>query len=580
MAQLIYKSNKEIADIFSRIGFFLDIEGVAFKPRAYQKAAETIFDLTEDVFDIYRHGGLKSLEKIPGVGVSIAEKIEEFLKNGRVSYLEDLKKKWPIKIEEFLNIEGLGPKTIRILYERLDIKNLKELEVCIKQNKISKLEGFGEKSQEKILKSIEFYKKSGSRAVLGFIMPEIKVIKENLEKIKGVERVDVAGSVRRKKETIGDIDLLVISKNPKIVMDFFVSMPQAEATLIYGKKKSSIRLKNGLDADLRVVTPESHGAALNYFTGSKDHGIALREMAIKKGYKLNEYGLYRGETRIAGKTEEEIYKKLGLSYIEPELREMKGEIQAAQKNKLPKLVGYKDLIGDLQIQTNWSDGANSIEEMARTAMEKGLKYIVVTDHTKHLTIAHGLDEKRLKQQWKEIDAVNKKFEKEGSDFKVLKGSECDILKDGSLDLPDNILFQLDVVGASIHSAFNLSKEEQTNRMVRAMNNKNVDIIFHPTGRIINQRDAYKLDINKIIKTAKDTGTVLEINAFPNRLDLKDEYIKQCVDAGIKMSIDSDGHSAKHFDYLEYGIAQARRGWVEKKNIINAWPVDKMLKMLK
>ncbi len=556
------------------------MDGVLFKPHAYTKASEVINDFQEDLDIIYQKGGIKALEDIPGVGISIAEKIEEFLKSGKVKYLEYLKKKWPIKIEEFLNIEGLGPKTIRHLYEALKIKNLKDLEDCLKNNKISKLEGFGEKSQEKILKSIEFFKKSGGRMVLGFVMPEIRIIKEKFEKIKDVERVDVAGSVRRRKETIGDIDILVISKNSKPIMDFFTSMPETESVLVYGKTKSSVRLKNGLDADIRVVPKESYGAALNYFTGSKDHGIALRELAIKKGWKLNEYGLFEGDKQIAGKTENDLYEKLGMHYIEPELREMGGEIEASQKNKLPKLIGYSDLKGDLQVQTNWSDGVNSVEEMARAAFKRGLKYIVVTDHTKHLTIAHGLDEKKIKQQWKEIDLVNKKMEKEGLDFKVLKGTECDILKDGSLDLPDNILFQLDVVGASIHSSFNLSEEEQTERMIKAMNNKNVDIIFHPTGRIINQREPYKLDINKIIETAKKTGTILEINSFPNRLDLKDEYIRKCIDAGVKMSIDSDGHLASHFDYLEYGIAQARRGWCQKKDIINAWPFEKMLKMLK
>ncbi|MEK7097906.1 MAG: PHP domain-containing protein, partial [Patescibacteria group bacterium] len=314
-----------------------------------------------------------------------------------------------------------------------------------------------------------------------------------------------------------------------------------------------------------------------------------------KGYKLNEYGLFqsaylrgikRGLTRknkeimIAGKTEEEIYEKLGLKYIEPEMREMQGEIEAAKNNKLPKLIGYKDLTGDLHVHSTWSDGSNSIEKMARAAMERSLKYIVITDHTKHLAVAHGLDEKRLKQQWKEIDAVNKKLEKEGADFKILKGTECDILKDGSMDFPDEILKQFDVVGASVHSSFNLNEEEQTERIKKAMRNKNVDIICHPTGRIINQREPYKLNMDEIIKTAKETKTILEINAFPNRLDLKDEYIRKCVDAGVKMSISTDAHIFSHLDYAEYGIAQARRGWAEKKDVINAWPMEKMLKMLK
>ncbi|MDO8443039.1 MAG: DNA polymerase/3'-5' exonuclease PolX [bacterium] len=607
MAQLTYKNNKEISLVCREIAYFLEMEGVAFKPRAYEKVAEVIFDLSEDVFDIYlqgaqyqnkfgtrqprtakrlsgrfsgSRGGLKALESIPGVGVSIAEKVEEFLKTGKIKYLEDLKKKWPVKIEEFMAIEGVGPKTVRHLYEKLGVKNLNDLELALKKNKISGLEGFGEKSQEKILKSIEFHKKSGGRAVLGFIMPEIKKLEEKLKIIKGVERVDIAGSARRKKETIGDIDILIISKNSKPVMDFFANMPEVEKVFAYGETKSAVRLKNGLDADLRVVPPESYGAALNYFTGSKEHNIALREIAGKKGYKLNEYGLFKGSKMIAGKTEEEIYEKLGLRYIEPEMREMQGEIEAAKNGKLPKLIGYKDLMGDLHVHSVWSDGSNSIEEMARAAIERGLGYIVISDHSKHLGVAHGLDEKRLKQQWKEIDAVNKKLEKEGEDFKILKGTECDILKDGSMDFSDEILKQFDVVGASVHSSFNLSEEEQTERIKKAMENKNVDILCHPTGRIINQREPYKVSIDEIIKVAKETGTILEINSFPNRLDLKDEYIKKCVEAEVKMSIGSDAHLFSHLDCAEYGVAQARRGWAEKKDIINAWPIEKMLKMLK
>ncbi|MHB9019747.1 MAG: DNA polymerase/3'-5' exonuclease PolX [Minisyncoccota bacterium] len=590
MAQLIYKSNKDIALACAEIGYFLAMEDVAFKPKAYQKVAQTIFDLDEEVYDLYLKGGFSALENIPGVGVSIAEKIEEFLKTGKIKYFEDLKKKWPIKIEEFMNIEGIGPKTVRRLYEELSVKDLKDLDKVLKKNKISGLEGFGEKSQGKILKSIEFYKRSGSRTPLGFIMPEIKKLEEKLKMIKGVGRVDVAGSVRRMKETIGDIDILVISKNSKPVMDFFIHMPEVEKVFAYGTTKSSVKLKNGLDADLRVVPPESYGAALNYFTGSKEHNIALREIAIKKGYKLNEYGLFttkggsdsgRKDAKIiAGNTEEDLYKKLGLIYIEPEMREMQGEIEAAKNDKLPKLIGYKDLIGDLHIHSTWSDGSNSIEEMARAAIERGLKYIVMTDHSKHLRIAHGLNEKEFEQQWKEIDGVNKKLYKEGVDFKILKGIECDILKDGVMDFSDEILKNFDVVNASVHSSFNLSEEEQTERIKKAMRNKNVDIISHLTGRIINERDPYQINIDEIIKTAKETGTVLEINSFPNRLDLKDEHIKKCVDAGVKMSIGTDAHLFSHLDYAVYGIAQARRGWATKRDIINAWPADKMLKMLK
>jgi len=355
-------------------------------------------------------------------------------------------------------------------------------------------------------------------------------------------------------------------------------MPGVSRVYAKGETKSSINLENGLDVDLRVIPENSYGAALAYFTGSKEHNIALREIAIKKGYKLNEYGLFdKKNKQIAGKTEEEIYHSLGLDFIEPEMRENRGEIKLAAEHNLPKIIGYNDLMGDLQIQTNWTDGENSIEEIVEAAIKKGLKYIVITDHSKRLAMAHGLDEKRLLQQGREIDKIQKKF---GNKIKILKGIECDILKDGSMDLSDEVLSKLDVVGGAIHSYFNLSKEEQTERLKKAMRNKNVDIIFHPTGRVINKREAYKLDLEDIFRTAKETGTILEIDAFPDRLDLKDEYVKKALEFGVKFSIDSDAHSIKHFDYLRYGIANARRGWAGKNNIINAWPLEKMLSFLK
>ncbi len=568
--------NQSIAKILQDIGIYLEMDNVPFKPRAYEKVAEAVEGLGESVEGIYKSGGLKAMEKIPGVGISIAEKIEELIKTGRIEYYDQLQKKVPVNLDELRTVQGLGPKTIKILYQKLKVKNLQDLEKAAKQGKIRNLEGFGGKREENILKGIEFLKKSGKRFVLSFIMPQVREIESRFKKLKGVERAVVAGSVRRRKETIGDLDILVISKNPKPVMDYFVSMPEVARVFAKGGTKSAIKLKNGLDADLRVVTKESYGAALNYFTGSKDHNVELRRIAISKGYKLNEYGVFNGKKQIAGKDEEEVYKVLGLRYIEPELREMTGEIESARLNKLPKLIGYQDLKGDLQIQTNWTDGANSIEEMAETAIEAGLEYIAITDHTKRLAMTHGLDEKRIQKQWAEIDRLNRKF---NGKIKILKSTECDILKDGSMDLPDNILEKCDIVGASVHSLFNLPKKEQTDRIKRAMSNPNVDIIFHPTGRILNKRAPYEVDMEELIRHAKKTRTILEINAS-DRADLKDEYIRKCVEAGVKMAINSDSHHASHFEWLEYGIAQARRGWAEKKDIINAWPLEKMLTMLK
>jgi DNA polymerase (family 10) len=571
-------SNEKIADILKKISFYLEMENVSFKPQAYLKAARAIEELDKDVNSIYLSGGLEALEKIPGVGVSIAEKIEELIKTGRLKYFEDYQKKYPIDLDGLMNIEGLGPKTILELYRQLKIKNLNDLESAAKSGAIAKLAGFGQKSQENILKSLEFAKKYGGRFVLGFVMPKIQEIKNYLETLPAVKKIDIAGSTRRMKETIGDLDILVVSNKPLAVMDYFVKMPGVSRVYAKGETKSSINLENGLDVDLRVIPENSYGAALAYFTGSKEHNIAIREIAIKKGYKLNEYGLFdKKNKQIAGKTEEEIYHSLGLDFIEPEMRENRGEIKLAAEHNLPKIIGYNDLMGDLQIQTNWTDGENSIEEIVEAAIKKGLKYIVITDHSKRLAMAHGLDEKRLLQQGREIDKIQKKF---GNKIKILKGIECDILKDGSMDLNDEVLSKLDVVGGAIHSYFNLSKEEQTERLKKAMRNKNVDIIFHPTGRVINKREAYELDLEDIFRTAKETGTILEIDAFPDRLDLKDEYVKKALEFGIKFSIDSDAHSIKHFDYLRYGIANARRGWAGKNNIINAWPLEKMLSFLK
>jgi DNA polymerase (family X) len=569
-------SNQFIAKILREIAEYLEMQDIPFKPRAYEKVAEVIDGLEEEVADIYTRGGAKALEEIPGVGKGIAERIEELLKTSRMKYYEELKKKTPVDLSSLSAIEGLGPKSIKKLYQKLHVRSLSDLEKVAHDGKIAELEGFGEKSEEKILKGIEFTKKSGGRFTLGSAMPMIRTIEARLRKAQGVEKLVIAGSARRRKETIGDADILATSERPKLVMDYFVGMPEVVQVIAHGGTKSSVKIRSGLNIDMRVVPASSYGAALNYFTGSKDHNVALRRIAIEKGYKLNEYGLWKGEKQIAGKTEEDLYRALGMGYIEPELRENTGEIEAAREHKLPKLVGYNDLQGDLQIQTDWTDGSDSIETMAKAAIANGLKYIVITDHTKRLAMTHGLDEKRIVKQWAEIDSVNKKL---AGKIKVLKGTECDILKDGSLDLPDSTLSKLDVVGVSVHSYFNLTEKEQTERIRRAMSNLNVDILFHPTGRILNRREAYAVDMDELIRAAKKTGTVMEIDAL-ERLDLRDENIRKCVEAGVKMSIDSDAHSPTHFAVLEYGVAQARRGWAEKKDIINAWPVDKMLQFLK
>lgn len=576
--------NKEIAKILSEISVYLEMEGEMFKPRVYEKAALAIELLDKPLKDIYKTQGLKGIENIEGVGLSIAEKIEELLKTGELKYYKQLKKKYPIDLENLLRIEGLGPKLIKKLYEKLKIKNIADLEKAAQEGKIRKIEGFGEKTEQNILKSIEFLKQSGNRFILGFVWPEIENIISQLSHLKEVKKIIAAGSIRRMKETIGDLDILIISNNPMPVMDYFVSMPNVFQIIAHGETKSAIRLKNGLDVDLRVVAEESFGAALNYFTGSKNHGIHLREIAMKKNYKLNEYGLFKiknnKEIKIAGKTEKEIYQALGLDYIEPEMREDWGEIELAQNHQLPKLIGYNDLKGDLQIQTNWSDGSNSIEEYIDAALKNNLEYIAITDHTKSLAMTSGCDEKKLLKQIKEIDKINQKLEKEKINFKVLKSAEVNILKDGSLDIDKKVLAQLDFVAAAVHSHFNMTRKEMTERICKAIRNPLVDIIFHPTGRLILKRPPYDLDVDKIINEAKNNNTCLEIDAFPDRLDLKDEHIKKAIEKGVKLSIDSDSHSINHLNYLKFGIAQARRGWVTKNDIINTKPWPEMLKQLK
>ncbi|MEK7198189.1 MAG: DNA polymerase/3'-5' exonuclease PolX [Patescibacteria group bacterium] len=573
-------TNKEIAKIIYEIGEYLQIKGIAFKPRAYEKAGYSIENLEEEVTEIYKKGGLKAVENIPGVGISIAEKIEELIKTGYLKYHQMLKKSLPVNISELSRVEGVGPKIISKLYKKLKIRSVKDLEKAALGGKIAKIAGLGSKTEEKILKSVEFFKKSSGRFMLGDILPLATLIENRLKNLKSVDRVAIAGSIRRMQETIGDLDILVTSSDPKEIMDFFVKMPEVAHVYSTGATKTMVRLKNGIDADIRVVPDVSFGAALQYFTGDKRHNITLRIVAEKKGLKLNEYGLWKGKKLVAGKTEEEIYKTLGMATPAPEIRNDSGEIQAAIQNKLPKLINYGDIRGDLQVQTNWTDGENSIEEMAESAQALGLEYIAITDHTKSLAMTGGSDEKKLLKQMAEIDRLNTKYKIQNTKFKILKGAEVNIMKDGSLDINDIVLSKLDVVGIAVHSHFNLPRAEQTKRIIRAMRNKHADILFHPTGRLILKREPYDVYMDEIIKVAKETGTVLEIDADPNRLDLKDEYIRKAVSVGVKLSIDSDAHSKNSFHYLEFGIAQARRGFAKSSDVINTRSWQEMLKLLK
>jgi DNA polymerase (family X) len=558
--------NQEVAKLLRMMASYLEMKKVAFKPQAYEKAAYSIEALDEDIEEFVKKKGKEGLMELPGVGESIAEKIIEYLKTGKIKELEDLKKEVPVDIETLTSIEGVGPKIVYKLYKALGIKNIDDLEKACLEHKIRRLPGFGEKSEEKILKGIQFYKQGGGRVILGFIIPVVEELVNYLKESGFAKEVVPAGSYRRRKETIGDIDILATSDKPEKLMDYFVKFDGISDVLAKGPTKTMVRLKIGLDADLRVVSEESFGAALAYFTGSKDHNIVMRELAIKKGWKLNEYGLFdKNGKMIAGRTEEEIYEALDLEWIPPEMRENKGEIELARQKKLPKLIEYGSIKGDLQVQTDWTDGQNSIEEMVKEAIKLGLEYICITDHTKSLAMTGGLDEEKLLKQMNEIDKLNQKYK---GKIKILKGAEVNILKDGSLDIKDEVLAKLDFVGAAVHSHFNLPKNIQTERIKKAMANPHVDCIFHPTGRVINRRPAYEVDIDEIIDYAKKTGTILEIDAYPDRLDLKDEHIKKCVEKRVKMVIDTDAHSVLHLGFLDLGVSQARRGWATKEDILN------------
>ncbi|MBU2539677.1 DNA polymerase/3'-5' exonuclease PolX [Patescibacteria group bacterium] len=584
--------NQEIAKIFYTVATYLQMDGVPFKPYAYEKVAMALEALDEDVEEMYRKGGFEVLKKIPGVGEGIAKAIEECLKTGTIRIYEEYKKKFPMDLESLTSVEGLGPKKVKILYQKLKIKALKDLEKAAKSHKIAPLFGFGEKTEKNILEGLAFLKRGKGRFLLGEIMPRIREILKEIESLKEIKKISLAGSARRMKETIGDVDILTISKNPAKVVDFFIKLPGVEKVWAKGSTKASVRIhphtkqscgvgvKQGFDVDLRVVPEKSYGSALQYFTGSKEHNIETRMLAISRGLKLNEYGMFRGSKMLAGKTEEEIYKKIGLPWIPPELRENQGELEAGLKNKLPKLIEQKDIKGDLHCHSNWDGGEDSIEEMAKYARNLGYEYLGISDHTEFLRIEHGLSGRQLLQQRKEIEKLNEKLQVPSSKFQVLQGCETNILSNGSVDIKDGVLSQLDYVIAGVHSHMNMAKEEMTERIIRAMKNPNIDIISHPTGRLIQRREEYAIDFDKILRVAKETGTILEINSSPVRLDLKDTNIRKAKEAGVKMIINTDSHQKEQMSQIEYGVAQARRGWAEKEDVINTQSLDRLLKFFK
>ena len=573
-------NNFKIAKIFYLIAEYLEMEEDPFRPKAYQKVAFILESMEKDVGEIYRKQGLKGLKEIPGVGTGIASRIEEYLKTGKIKFYERLKKKTPVDVEELTAVEGMGPKRIKILYQKLGVKNIKDLEKAAKTHKIASLFGFGEKSEQNILEGIEFLKKSKGRFLLGEILPVAKEIYEKLKKLKEVKQINIVGSLRRMRETIGDVDFLVASKNPEKVMDFFVSLPGIIKVLGKGFTKSSVRMEEGFDVDIRVVDKKSYGAALQYFTGSKEHNIVTRKIAISKGLKLNEYGLFKGSKMIAGEKEEQIYEKLGMQWIPPEIREDQGEIKAALEGSLPKLIELKDIRGDLHCHSNWSDGKHSILEMVQKAIDLGYEYLGISDHTKFLKIVKSLNEKQLSRQRKEIEKLNIKYETKGIKFKILQSADTNILNDGSVDIKDEALEKLDFTIAGVHSNFKMPQKKMTERIIKAIKNPNINIISHPTGRLLKKREEYQVDFDRILRAAKQFGVVLEINSYSYRLDLNDIHIRRCKEEGVKMVINTDSHHKEQMRCLELGVAQARRGWAEKKDIINAQPLNKLLEYFK
>lgn len=567
--------NQEIAKIFNEIADLLEIKGEnPFRVRAYRRAAQNIDGLPQSVENIPK----EELLKIPGIGQDLAGKIEEYLRTGEIEAHRELKKEVPDGLLTLLSVPGLGPKTAKLLYEKLKIKDIDDLERLALEHKIAGLPGIKEKTEQNILKGIEMMKRGKERQPLGKVLPIAMDIVENLKKSFLVERIDLAGSLRRWKDTIRDIDILVTSKYPKEVMKTFIHLPHVKEVLMHGPTKSSIVTHENIQVDLRVVEKDSYGAALAYFTGSKAHNIRIREMAMKRGLKINEYGIFResDNRKIGGEDEEDVYRVLGLPYIPPELREDHGEIEAAMEGKLPELIDVKDIKGDLHVHSKWSDGSYNFQQLIDAAKKKGYSYIAITDHSKGLGVAKGLTGQRLLEQKREIQKINEGLR----DFRIVHGVEVDIRSDGSLDIDDETLKELDIVVASIHSGFKQPKKQLTYRLVSAMKNPYVSIIAHPTGRLIGERDPYEVDMDEILEVAKKTYTALEINAYPLRLDLNDTYAKRAKEMGISLVISTDTHLLTHYDYMDYGIHVARRGWLTKRDVLNTLDVKELLKRLK
>jgi DNA polymerase (family 10) len=567
--------NIDIARIFDEIADVLELKNDnPFRIRSYRRGARIVRDLPEDARTLLEQGTLRN---VPGIGQNLAEKIEEIVKTATCKSYEDVKKDPHYKLLGLLKIPGVGPKLAVRLHEEVGINSMADLEAAARTGKLHSLDRIGEKLEQKILKGIEQQRRSRGRTKLSEALTYADSIAGLLGKVKGVKRIDIVGSLRRRRETIGDIDLLVIAESPARIMDVFTSMDTVTDVLARGDTKSSVLLRSGIQVDLRILPRKSYGAALHYFTGSKDHNVALRDMAKRKGLKISEYGIFNAKTgkMVGGRDEEEVFASVGLPLIPPEIRENWGEIEAAAEGRLPDLIDIGDIKGDLQMHTKATDGGNTVEQMAAFAKKLGYKYIAITDHSKAVRVAGGLDDRELADHLKEIKRVNAKV----AGIEILTGVEVDILPDGSLDLSDRTLAQCDVVVAAVHSRFNMPKEEMTARVVKGIKNKYVNILAHPTGRLINERDPFEIDVDRLIAEAKATGIALELNAYPDRLDLRDIHCRAAKEAGVKISIDTDAHADLQLTAMRYGIMTAKRGWLEPADVINTWSLANLKRFL-
>ena len=563
--------NKELADLFERMADILEFKGEnPFKISAYRKASRILGDLTQDIEEISEKGELKN---IPGIGEGMAEKIVEYLKTGKVSKFEEVRKGVSDELIAIMDIPGMGPKTLSMIHKEKGIGNLSQLERAVEDGSLVGLPGIGEKKVENIKRGIQLLKQSKGRMNLGMAFPVAKRIVETLRQKTGSKKIEWAGSLRRMRENIGDIDILATGPDKEKIVHSFTHLPEVKEVLASGETKASIIVEGGIQIDLRVVEEDSYGAALQYFTGSKAHNIHLRGIAKTRGIKINEYGVFKGERKIGGKEEKEVYKALGMDWIEPELREDRGEIEASQKGHLPKLVQESEIKGDLHIHSKWSDGTSSIEEIARAAQKRGYQYIAICDHSKSLKIAHGLDESRLIQQIEEIDCLNEKMK----DFKILKGTEVDILPDGRLDLSEKVLKKLDLVIAAIHSGFKQEKGKMTKRIIRALESPFVHIVAHPSGRLLGARDPYEVEMDEVMEAAKQYRKSLEINAYFERLDLDDIHCRKAKEMGIQVAMGTDAHHLDQMWMISLGVAVARRGWLETTDVLNTLSLKEILR---